>query len=204
MDLTVNSNLPPVLNFRPMKLYDQYEVQNLHARRVGTGLENTLELVFNEDSGAHGIVATEGETVVGYGIVLLLNHAGAESYFQFGTQEYPIGETNAVMHALAVDEAWQGRGIGSELMRLRLAIARDVVDLDVALGNAWLRPHTVDVSVLFEKHGFDRYEVVEESFRQSDGTRDCPDCRPDSCRCSSAVYGKIFGQKMPTTTTENT
>lgn len=192
MNITVNPELPPVLDFRSLKPYDRYEVEDLHARLVGTGLDNTLELVFDEEASAHGIVATEGETVVAYGIVLLLDREGTADYFDFGTADYPIGHINAVMHALAVDEEWQGRGIGSELLRLRLAIARDAVELDAALGNAWLRPHTVDTSVLFEKHGFECYEVVEASFRRTDGTRDCPDCRPEPCECASAVYGKTF------------
>lgn len=192
MDITVNPDLPPVLDVRSLKPYDRYEVEDLHARLVGTGLENTLEAVFDEDTGAFGIVATEGETVVGYGIVLMLDRDATEDYFRFGTADYPIGEINAIMHALAVEESWQGRGIGSELLRLRLAIARDAADVDAALANAWLRPHTTDVSVLFEKHGFERYETVDGSFRQSEGSRDCPDCGPDSCDCSSAVYAKTF------------
>jgi N-acetylglutamate synthase-like GNAT family acetyltransferase len=132
----------------------------------------------------------------------LLGREATADYFRFATVDLPIGETNAVMHALAVEESWQGRGIGSELLRLRLAVVRDAPAVDAALGNAWLRPHTGDVSVLFEKHGFERYETVDGSFRQSEGSRDCPDCGPDGCDCSTAVYAKTFDDESSETDRE--
>jgi len=71
-------------------------------------------------------------------------------------------------------------------------ISRDNVGVDAAFGNARLRPHTVDAFVIFEKHGFERLETIKESFQLSPGERDCPDCTPDTCECSSAVYIETF------------
>jgi len=156
------------------------------------GIEKTLNLVFDSDAGVEAIAATKGETVIGFGVLMISDAEGVANYFQGATGEYPIGEVNAVFHALAVEEDWEGRGLGSELMRHRLILARDNVGVDAAFGNAWLRPHTVDASVIFEKHGFQRLETIEQSFQLSSGERDCPDCAPDTCECSSAVYAKTF------------
>lgn len=96
-----------------------------------------------------------------------------------------------MFHAGVVDEAWEGRRLGSELMRLRFEIIRETGGVDAAFGNAWLRSHTVDASVLFEKHGFERIDTIEGAFRYDGDGRDCPDCSPGPCSCSSAVYAKV-------------
>jgi len=192
MTLAPDPNLPPVLELRPLKPYDRREVMDLWGRRVGVGIENTLDMVFDDDASVQGLAITEGESVVGFGVVMFLTPAGVEEYFSTSPDGYPIGETNAVFHAGVVDEDWEGRGLGSELMRLRLELVREMGGVDAAFGNAWLRPHTVDVSVLFEKHGFERIDTIEESFRRDGEGRDCPDCSPEPCGCSSAVYAKVF------------
>jgi GNAT superfamily N-acetyltransferase len=192
MALTLDPNLPPVLDIRLLKPYDRREVMDLWERRVGVGITNTLDMVFDEDPSVTGIAITEGETVVGFGILMLVLPVGVEEYFATSTDGYPIGETNAMFHAGVVEQAWEGRGLGSELTRLRLALLREMDAVDAAFGNAWLRPHTVDASVLFEKHGFERLETIEYAYQRTEGSRDCPDCLPDQCSCSSAVYAKQF------------
>jgi len=192
MTITPKPNLPPVVEFRQLKPFDRHEVKKLYARRVGVGFENTLDLVFDSDASAEAIVATKGESVIGFAVVLFLTAEGVETYFQGAKPNYPIGEINAVFHALAVSEKWERRGIGSELMRQRLCIAHSVSNINAAFANVWLRPHTVDASVLFEKYGFERLETVNEAFSSTPGKRECPDCEPNNCSCASAVYAKVF------------
>lgn len=164
----------------------------LWERRVGFEIENTLEMVFDDDASVQGLAITEGETVVAFGVVMFLTATGVTEYFSVSTDGYPIGETNAVFHAGVVAQAWEGRGLGSELMRLRLALVREVGGVDAVFGKAWLRPHTVDSSVLFEKHGFERIDTIDHAYRTDADRRDCPDCAPDRCNCSGAVYANVF------------
>lgn len=192
MTLEPDPNLPPILEIRSLKRHDRHEVMDLWSRRVGVGIENTLEMVFDDDASVQGLAITEGESVVGFGVVMFLTATGVAEYFSVSTDGYPIGETNAVFHAGVVEEAWEGRGLGSELMRLRLALSREVGSVDAAFGKAWLRPHTVDASAVFEKHGFERIDTIERAYQSDEDGRDCLDCAPDSCSCSGAVYTKVF------------
>lgn len=194
MTLTLDPNLPPVLELRRLKPYDRHEVVDLWQRRVGDGITNTLEMVFEDDTGVQSLAITEGESVVGFGILMFLNPVGVKQYFPVSTDGYPIGETNAMFHAGVVAEDWEGRGLGSELMRLRLEFIREVGEVNTAFGNAWLRPHTVDVSALFEKHGFERIDTINQGSWKGENSRDCPDCSPEPCSCSSGVYAKILDE----------
>jgi hypothetical protein len=72
VDPTVDHDLRPLLDDRSPKPYNRYVVEDLHAHFVGSGLENTLGAVFGKDRGAFGIVTTEGESLIGYGIVHIL------------------------------------------------------------------------------------------------------------------------------------
>jgi len=190
--VTMNSaqdvpTLPFRVELRPAKAIDRREMERLWRRRVGFEITNTLDAVFDDESAAHGFVATNVETIVGFGVVLMLTAEGARDAFSVSLADYPLGDDVAVFHAGVVDEQWEGRGIGSALMWTRLALAREQYDVDAAVGNAWLRPHRVDSSALFEKFGFERVETVPKFAQQTDGDRDCPDCNGE-CTCSGALY----------------
>lgn len=187
--ITPNPDLPPSVQFRSLKPVDRHEVEELTARRVGFGIHNTLDLVFDDEAPVFGYAATKAESVIGYGVVMILESDGIEHFLSISSQDVCVGERNAYLHQLMVEEDWEGRGIGSELTRIRLAIARDAVDLDAAFGRSWLREDTVDSSVVFEKFGFRRVKTIQNGYSKD---RDCPDCAPDNCTCSSAVYAKEF------------
>jgi GNAT superfamily N-acetyltransferase len=180
-------SIPPQIELRPAKAVDRREILDLWDRRAGFGISNTVEAVLDDETAAYGFVATNVETVVGFGVVLLLTAEGARNAFPVSLDGYSLGDEVAVFHASAVEEGWEGRGIGSVLMWARLELARDQYDIDAAVGNAWLRPHRVDSSALFEKFGFERIETVPKFAQRSDGDRDCPDC-DGTCDCSSAIY----------------
>jgi RimJ/RimL family protein N-acetyltransferase len=192
MALRLDPDLPPRLQVRALKPYDRREVKDLCERRVGVGIDNTLDMVFDDNGGVAGIAITEGEAVVGFAVLMFFTPGGVEDYFSVSTEGYPIGEENAMFHAGVVDEYWEGRGLGSELMRLRLALIREAGGGDAAFGKSWLRPDSVDSAVLFEKHGFERIDTIEDAYQWDDGERDCPDCAPEQCSCTGAVYAKVF------------
>lgn len=147
-------------------------------------------MVFDDESAAYGLVVTEIETIIGFGIVYVFSPEGVADYFPTDTAEFPIGEENAIIHAVGVTEEWEGRGVGSALLYYLLDLVCDTHDIDAAFGNAWLRDHRTDSAVLFEQYGFERLITIENSFQQSDDERTCPDCAPEICTCSSAVYTK--------------
>lgn len=186
-------DIPPRLDVRILKSYDQRYVTDLWSRRTGMDLANSLELVFDDEVAAYGLVVTEVEAIVGFGIVHVFPPAGVEDYFPVDTAGFPVGEENAVIHAVGVTEDWEGRGVGSAVLYYLIDLVRETHDVDAMFGNAWLRDHTTDSGVLFEKHGFERLTTVENSFQQSDGERTCPDCSPELCTCSSAIYAKPLG-----------
>jgi ribosomal protein S18 acetylase RimI-like enzyme len=188
MTLTPDPNLPPRIQFRAPRPYDRRELAALYERRTGFGLETTFDLLFDDEQAVYGLLAVDVERIVGMGIVEIFHREGVEEYLAVDTEGYPIGDVNGVMHALAVHEEWEGRGIGTELLRLRLELVREGHDADAAFGVAWLRPHTADSSVLFETVGFDRLDTVDEYYRDLESDRDCPDCG-QPCTCAAAIYG---------------
>jgi len=191
MTLPPSPDLPPRIQFRTPRPYDRREVSKLCARRTGFEQGNTLDLLFDDDHAVYGVLAIDVERIVGVGIVQVFHRSGAADYLSVDTEGYPIGEANAVLHVGVVHEDWEDRGLGTELMRIRLDFIREAHDPDAAFGVAWLRPHTVDSSALFEKFGFDRLDTVAEYYRGSRGEHGCPDCgRP--CTCTAAIYGMAF------------
>ncbi|WP_167837453.1 GNAT family N-acetyltransferase [Halosimplex halophilum] len=142
--------------------------------------------MFHDEKPAYGFVATRVETVLGFGVVICVSRADAVERFDVSLSEYPLGEEVAIFHASAVREGWEGNGIGSALMDARLRFARSA-GVDSAVGTAWLRPHTVDSSALFEKMGFERMDTVEDFYRSLDDERECPDCGTP-CECSAGIY----------------
>lgn len=194
MTLHVDPNLPPRLQFRQPKPYDRQEIRQLWTERTGLAIENTLDAVFDDDRAAYGILATDVEEIVGCGIVLVVPPPGIHEYFDVETDDYPVSEQNAILAAGVVQESWEGRGIGTELMRLRLELVQEFHEVGAAFGTAWLRPDTVDSSALFEKLGFARLETVENYYRRMEFERDCPDCE-GTCTCSATIYGKAIASE---------
>jgi len=148
--LTPDPDLPPRIQFRAPRPYDRRELSALYERRTGFGLETSLDLLFDDERAVYGLLAVDVERIVGVGIVEVFHRTGVEEYLAVDTDGYRIGDANGVTHALAVHEEWEGRGIGTELLRLRLELVREAHDADAVFGVAWLRPHAADSSALFE------------------------------------------------------
>lgn len=184
-----HTKLPPRVDVRPANSVDRGEMADLWERRTGFEITKVLDAVFDDEKPAHGLVATEVERVVGFGVVICLPRDAAVDRVDWddtSLDDCDLGESVAVFHAGVVETAWEGHGIGTALMRARLAFVRDVYDVDAAVGIAWLRPHTRDASALFERTGFERHGIDEAYYRRVDRPT-CPDCG-DICACHAAVY----------------
>ena len=191
MPLTPDPNLPPRVQFRAPRPYDRREITTLYERRTGFELTDSLDRVFDDELPVYGLLAIDVEQIVGVGIAQVYHREGIEQYLAVDTDGYPTGDANGVMHAGVVHEDWEGRGLGTELMRLRLELLREAHDVDAVFGVSWIRPHTVDSSVLFEKLGFTRLDTVDDYYERTSGSRDCPDCE-QSCTCAGAIYAKVL------------
>ncbi|QLH83783.1 GNAT family N-acetyltransferase [Halosimplex pelagicum] len=178
--------LPAGVELRSAEPIDRCEIESLWESRTGFEISQVLDGVFHDEKPAYGFVATKVETVLGFGVVICVPRDSAEERFSISLNEYPLGEEVAVFQASAVREDWEGKGIGSALMDARLRFTRKI-SVDSAIGTAWLRPHTVDSSILFEKMGFERLDTIENFYQTIDDERDCPDCGTP-CGCSAGIY----------------
>jgi len=177
--------LPAGVELRAAAAIDRREIRSLWERRTGLGISEVLDAVVDERTAAYGFVATKVETVLGFGVVIVVPEEDADDRLSVPLAAYPLGDEVAIFHASAVREEWEGNGIGSALMRVRLRLAREA-GVDSGIGTAWLRPHTVGSSALFEKFGFERVDTVPEFYASIDD-RECPDCG-DPCECSAGIY----------------
>lgn len=178
--------LPAGVELRGARAIDRREIESLWESRTGFGISQVLDALFHDEKPVYGVVATEVETVLGFGVVICVSRDNAEERFEVSLAEYSLGEEVAIFHASAVREQWEGKGIGSALMHARLELAREA-GVDSAIGTAWIRPHTVDSSVLFEKMGFEAMDTVEDFYRSLDDERECPDCGTP-CECAARIY----------------
>ncbi|MFB6103416.1 MAG: GNAT family N-acetyltransferase [Haloplanus sp.] len=182
---------PPNVSVRRPKPSDRRDISTLWNRRTGFEIERTLDAVFDEERAVYGLLATAADRIVGGGVVMVVARGGVDEYFAVETDDYPVGKRNAILHAGVVHEEWEGRGIGTELMRRRVELVDRAHDVRSAFGTAWLRPGTADASALFENVGFTRFDTVDDYYQRTDGDRDCPDCDA-TCTCAAAIYGRVL------------
>jgi GNAT superfamily N-acetyltransferase len=188
MGTALDRESPPRIEFREPNRIDRREIAELWKRRTGMEIEATLDALFDDEVGVHGVVATDVEQVVGSGLVAVYPPAGVAEYFHIDMSEYTLAEWNGVLIAGVVKEEWEGRGIGTDLMRIRLDMLAEN-NIGAAFGTAWLRDDHVDSAALFEKCGFERLETVPAYYQQEEPVRDCPDC-DETCECAAAIYRK--------------
>jgi GNAT superfamily N-acetyltransferase len=95
----------------------------------------------------------------------------------------------ASFSTLAVNEAYQGKGIGQEISRMRLAWVKDH-KCEVILGVSWVSglSHTSDR--VFEKMGFKAIKKLDNFFVELSlkNPFDCPGCKNAPCTCAAILY----------------
>jgi GNAT superfamily N-acetyltransferase len=157
-----------------------------------------------EDAGrvpreSYGVIAEhrDGDHAVriGGGIVSLLDHDDAVDELPEGRFDADAlaGRANAWMLINAVDQAWRGEGIGSELLRRRQEWAR-AAGADMAIAMGWERDGRPTSRPLLERAGFVPVERIEEMYAET-GRTACPDCGvwpsdDETCQCDATVWAK--------------
>lgn len=185
--------MPSSFRVRQIQPSDTEIVEELWYRRAGFEFGKSMERALDPEVGYYCLVATHQDLVIGFALVIMLREEYAQDYFRTPI-EFSFPDLTAFIHAIAVDEDFEGKGVGTELMRRHLDACEKDPEVGGVMGAAWLRPGKPDSSSLFEKLGFQCLKTVENFYRDSNGesTRDCPECLPEPCSCSSAIYGKIL------------
>jgi GNAT superfamily N-acetyltransferase len=132
-----------------------------------------------------GFVAVDRTEVVGFGIAAVAPAEYANDYVG-DTLDLDVPDSTGILHILVVDADYEGRGIGTELVKKRLQWLT-TTDAEAAIGTAWHREDHYDSRALFAKFGFERVATIEEYYLKTHGHTDCPDCE-DECRCDASIW----------------
>lgn len=164
-------------------------VVELWDRRFGAVEEYTDEWIadsLEEGKPTEAFVAVNGGYVLGFGIATFSTPDYVRDYVDLDVFDRPLPDNCGVLHILCVDEKYEGRGIGTELVKARLRWLA-VEGCEAVFGISWHREDHRDSRALFEKFGFDAVETVEEYYRKSQGRAPCPDCG-EGCLCDATIY----------------
>jgi len=129
---------------------------------------------------------------IGGAIAALFDHETAVEELPDGRYDPSAlaGETNAWLLLSAVDQAWRGEGIGSELLARRLAWVRGT-GAEMAFACGWERDGPTSRPLL-EAAGFVPVQRIEEMYAESARSA-CPDCGvwpsdDQLCRCDATLW----------------
>lgn len=180
-------------------LEDQHveRAHHLWETRFGAPEDHAAEWLadarLDADSTAQGFVASVGGYVVGFGIAAACSQEYIQNYLDPASVE--TWDTTGLLHILVVDKAYEGRGIGSQLVEARLRWLSAVTEADGVVGVSWHRDDYRDSRVLFEKYGFEPAQTIEEYYAKLDGETPCPDCEGEGeCYCDATVYRRPLPQ----------
>ncbi|QLH82362.1 GNAT family N-acetyltransferase [Halosimplex pelagicum] len=87
---------------------------------------------------------------------------------------------------VAVDKAWWGNGIATQLLQELIEWA-NTSDIKTLAGISWQRDGKPDSTGLFKHHGFDCIAEYESFYAENDNRTFCPDCG-EECECAGHVY----------------
>ncbi|MEO7678171.1 MAG: GNAT family N-acetyltransferase, partial [Verrucomicrobiota bacterium] len=134
----------------------------------------------------------DGE-IIGVASARRLPPDGSAFYAPFGNEAVELFRQHRVgsLNCASVQETWQGRGIGSELGRRRMAWLEET-GCDALVGISWESglAHTSDR--VFLRLGFKPISRVTDFYVGMSLERKfiCPVCGPPPCRCAATLFVK--------------
>jgi len=147
----VESNISPNLNIRIAEMSDLPAILRLYAQPdFDNGEIPTLdkaEQLFDRIQSYpnyHIYVAVNGADIVGTFALLIMDNLGHQ------------GVSSGVVEYVAVDSAWQGKGVGKAMMHFAMECCRKAGCYKIAVSANLKRKHALRFyeSLGFKKHGF--------------------------------------------------
>jgi GNAT superfamily N-acetyltransferase len=157
----------------------------------------------SDADGQYGAVAHHGLVRVGGALASVVSGDHAESDIgPTPIDERALAGDGAIyIYLLAVDLAWRGRGLGSQLLGQVLDWARDETAAETVVAQSWQRREHASSAPLFETAGFERIVRLPDYYAET-GRSACPDCGiwlgdDIECSCGAVLYAKDIERTEP-------
>lgn len=155
--------------------------------------DEVLDIALDEDHDLHEynriFVAEANGRVVGFGVACQASDEWLSGCLNVGAIEHRFDEPNGYFHTCCVAPEWRGRGVATELGRVRLEWLRSH-GAEPIFGVSWLREDGPSSVPVFERLGFQELAHIQEYYyieEDVDYRRTCPDCG-EPCHCSAKIY----------------
>lgn len=175
----------------PMEEQHVDRVVDIWSNRLGAPedrMENWISHVLDENRITEGFVASSGGYVVGFAIVTVGGDAYLNEYLSHPDSSVDVWSRTGICEAIAVDEAHEGRGIGTDLGKAQLQYFQ-LCEVAGVVAVSWHRDNHHDSRALFETLGFDAAEVHDDYYARLSEDVYCIDC-DGSCTCGATVFIK--------------
>jgi len=171
---------------RPMRPDDTEWAKALWRRAYGEPNDWALPRAVDDDrTRTAGFTAMVDDDRAGFGIALIAPVDWIGEEMDIDASEHVSHKLNGVLHIVAVERPYRGRGLASMLVRKRLQwLQGHDTPIHHALALSWLRDDHVSSNVVLQKFGFEPVAFHDNGLPDDRG---CPDC-PDACTCDAEVY----------------
>lgn len=133
--------------------------------------------------------------VVGFSVGAIFDQEELNSYLNISREDLPLALQSAdrvgVLRTIAVDEQFEGRGIGTKLAEKRIQrIQQKGVTAFCAVG--WEEDGNVNISGLMDYFGFEEELRIENYWKDESIENDyhCANCGEPPCTCSAVIFTK--------------
>jgi len=165
------------------------EITTLWGERIGTPADARnpwIEHALDRTRPTEIFIAITNDEVIGFGVATIGGPEWVTDYINHPDGTITCWPNTGVLHAVAVDHAYQSQGVGTALFALQLEYLT-AVGADGVLGVSWHRDEHYDSRGLFNKFDFTVDETFPEFYAITSGETYCVDCTGE-CMCGSTVF----------------
>jgi ribosomal protein S18 acetylase RimI-like enzyme len=142
------------------------------------------------------VVVHKKNGVIAFSFCRTMKNNSIREYLRLSENEYPkalmCAKNIGLLGIIAVDNKFQGRGIGSALAKDCIAAFSDR-DVHSLCSTAWKSPKGVNIGGILQRCGFQEIKEIQNYWAADSMTKGyhCPVCGPPPCKCAAVVYGKF-------------